>query len=951
MSVRRGRYMALVMFVFVALVFAATPRGALAQLQFGTRLYYGTGNSPQGLAVGDLNKDGRPDIVTADYLDGKVSVLLQNTDGTFQTKTDYPVGAAPMKVALADLDRDGSLDIVSADRDGSTVTVLLGNGSGGFGVGTPYPTGSGASSVFVADFNRDGRPDLAVADKNADAVSILLGIGNNGAFGPRTDYDTDQNPSSVVAADFNNDGKLDLAAANTGHATITIRLGYGDGTFGPRTDFPAGYYPLVVVAADLDSDGKMDLVTTSLNNDASVLLGNGDGTFGPDHDYPLGGGGYPEDTAVGDLDGDGIPDLAVACSSTHTVAVLLGRGDGTFATGVNFSSGSAPTAVRIGDVNGDGEPDLVLTNNDPNNTVSILTNTSADFFSGLPHDPVGGATLATGNGNLTVSNIGSSGNDGVSIGISRMDGIGLVWGGTGLNINPPADSGAVIVTQLMGRVGGSPSEVSILALRQEVKGNRVVLTCSTPYCTAPAESLRVFYGGTEVEAVGFPNGWQDVTMSGQGGVAIKEKGVQIAATSISQPGVEKHKVVGMKKVTVIEPLGIWVTVGSTTVLGDEIDFICPGSSDSISVTRAQITAIDPGETITHTLTIGKESVNILGASVTSIGNASLAATLEPIARLQVFTPNEGSGISCGTIDPVEGVKQVSSAWIDVSMLAPDSLATLQPGASMSLRAIGVLGGVPDLQLDRIDQIKNEYGSYECKNYTAAKSNTAAVYFHGGLVHTWMSPSDTIATIERLSTNNAYNVSIPSIGGPGSDLRWPGGTVLTVGGVPYIVDQLQVGLTPGAAMRPAPAGRLEAPTTLQDGVTSLEVTAKGIGSFVITGFTSEPLPTTSGVPEAGASGAPRALLASAWPNPSSGDVKFAFMLPAAGLFRAEVYDASGRIVRRLRDRALSAGSQLLAWDGRTDAGAQVPQGVYFVRGRLAQAGRAAETASDRLVILR
>jgi len=127
-----------------------------------------------------------------------------------------------------------------------------------------------------------------------------------------------------------------------------------------------------VAIGDLIGDGNPDLAVANINSiTVSVLLGNGNGTFGTKTDFAT--GSAPLSVAIGDLNGDGKPDLAVANFYTNTVSVLLGDGNGTFGTKTDYGTGSYPYSVRIGDLNGDGKPDLAVASSN-SNTVSVLVN-------------------------------------------------------------------------------------------------------------------------------------------------------------------------------------------------------------------------------------------------------------------------------------------------------------------------------------------------------------------------------------------------------------------------------------------------------------------------------------------------------------------------------------------------------------------------------------------------
>jgi hypothetical protein len=370
---------------------------------FGTKSDYGTGDAPYCVAIGDLNGDGRLDLATANEESNTVSVLLGNGDGTFGPKSDYGAGSNPFSVAIGDLNGDGKPDLAVANAGSGTVSVLMGSGDGSFGPKTDYGTSWQARSVAIGDLNGDGNPDLAVAN-GYNNVSVFLGSGG-GVFGARTDYGTDPYPCCVAIGDLNGDGKLDLAVANVGGnppytSTVSVLLGSGDGTFGPQSSYGAGSGPFCVALGDLSGDGKPDLsVANYWSNTVSVLLGNGDGTFGPKSDY--GAGSNPTSVAVADLDGDGQPDLVATNGASNTASVFLGNGDGTFGPKDDYGTSVGPRSVGIGDLNGDGKPDLAVANVG-SDSVSVLINiatTHTILASAGPHgsiDPFGPVVVLQG---------------------------------------------------------------------------------------------------------------------------------------------------------------------------------------------------------------------------------------------------------------------------------------------------------------------------------------------------------------------------------------------------------------------------------------------------------------------------------------------------------------------------------------------------------------------------
>ncbi len=334
---------------------------------------YGTGNNPNGVAVADFNGDGILDLAVVNNGNNNVSVFLGHGDGTFASAVNYSVGNSPYSVAVGDFNGDGFPDLVVANYGDNTVTILLGNGDGTFAVQPAIAAGSEPSAVAVGDFNNDGILDLAVANYSVGAglVSILLGNGN-GTFQPAVGYPVGEAPYGVAVADFNGDGALDLAVANSGSDDASVLLGNGDGTFQTQSTYPVasgGSNAYGVAVGDFNGDGFPDIAVASSGN-VSVLLNKGNGTFNPAVGYSAGNTAYA--VAVGDFNVDGKADLAVANSNSLNLSVLLGKGDGTFASPSNFAVGGIPRAVAGGDFNGDGRPDLVAAVTGSANDAGVL---------------------------------------------------------------------------------------------------------------------------------------------------------------------------------------------------------------------------------------------------------------------------------------------------------------------------------------------------------------------------------------------------------------------------------------------------------------------------------------------------------------------------------------------------------------------------------------------------
>ncbi|CAE7746849.1 unnamed protein product [Symbiodinium necroappetens] len=333
----------------------------------------GVGITPFSVAIGDLNNDGVPDLAVANQSTNDVSVLLGNGDGSFQAKQRFSIGTGSFFVVIGNLNDDEIPDLVVANAFSSDVSVLLGIGDGSFQNEQRYHTGNFSTSVAIGDLDGDGIPDLAVANRNSDDVSILLGIGD-GTFQSEQRYAAGDGAFSVAMDDLNGDGVLDLAVANflLSSTDVSVLLGNGDGSFQKAQIFTAGLAPYAVAIGDLNGDGTPDLaVANRTESDVSILLGIGDGTFQTQQRF--GTGSAPVSVAIDDIDGDGTPDLAVANSFSDDVSILLGTGDGSFPNEQRFGGGESPGSVAIHDLDGNGTPDLAVTNYFSDD-ISILLN-------------------------------------------------------------------------------------------------------------------------------------------------------------------------------------------------------------------------------------------------------------------------------------------------------------------------------------------------------------------------------------------------------------------------------------------------------------------------------------------------------------------------------------------------------------------------------------------------
>lgn len=326
--------------------------------------YLPTTGSTQGVAVGDFDRDGYPDVAASSARTSPTAFLTiyyGDATGSFTRSYSTMIGAATYLTSV-DLDNDGDLDLLATKPFGGA-EVWRNDGAAGFSFQTTVPTPNSRMTV-AADLNGDGNQDLVISC-NLGGAYYCLGKGN-GTFGPLTSLIIGR-ILGVAAGDVDGDGDLDIVMANATGNNVAVRFNDGTGTFAASVLIPVANAPSAVALGDVTGDGAPDLVVaqydygvTAGQSSLVVLTNNGTGTF--TLGTPVAVGGHPLDLKLGDVDGDGDLDAVTVNEASASASVCLNQGQGTFALTTTVPVGSSPTSLVLADLDGNRTLDLVAAN-------------------------------------------------------------------------------------------------------------------------------------------------------------------------------------------------------------------------------------------------------------------------------------------------------------------------------------------------------------------------------------------------------------------------------------------------------------------------------------------------------------------------------------------------------------------------------------------------------------
>ncbi len=360
-----------------------TSTAAAADLRFAV------GTAPGSVEIADFNGDGKFDVVVANEQSNNVSILLGDGKGKFAPSkgSPFPAGHLPNDIAIGDFNRDAKLDLALANHEEKHLTVLSGDGNGGFTPAPNSPVAVGVRphthGVATGDLNGDGNLDLVTDSWGNDQVVVLFGDGKSNFRTPGAFLRVGKRPyQRHRVADVNGDGKADILTTNTEGNNVTVLLSDGRGRFkqAAGSPFACGDSPFNFAVGDVNKDGKPDLAIVDSpssmaeghgKDGLTVLLGNGNGGFTMLAGSPLATGKTPNRVAIGDVNGDGVNDIAVSSPDDNSVTLFLMSKGGTVASSSTIAISGKPKGLAIRDLNGDGKADIVTTNNN-DNTVAVM---------------------------------------------------------------------------------------------------------------------------------------------------------------------------------------------------------------------------------------------------------------------------------------------------------------------------------------------------------------------------------------------------------------------------------------------------------------------------------------------------------------------------------------------------------------------------------------------------
>ncbi len=348
-------------------------QASLGAIEFGLPASLATPMRPSGIASGDFNADGIPDLAIATDLVDKIDVFLGTGAGAFGPSTPIFTGAGtgPDSLRAVDIDADGDLDLAVVLKNTNTLRIYT-NPAGAFTAGQSIALGSNPRSLIAVDLNADSTPDFATANRDSNSLSVVFNTA--GVLGAAVSVPVGGEPRGVGAGDFNSDGIMDLVASDRDSRSVKVFAGNGAGAYALSATLPTNLLvrPDGVIGVDIDGDGDDDIASTVSDpafNAVALYTNNAGVLSGPV--FAFVSGQNPSELAAADLDADGDADIAVSNSDSNTVSIMENLG-GTFIESEALAAGTRPGALSLADLDANGSTDIAVTNTDSNSTTIWL---------------------------------------------------------------------------------------------------------------------------------------------------------------------------------------------------------------------------------------------------------------------------------------------------------------------------------------------------------------------------------------------------------------------------------------------------------------------------------------------------------------------------------------------------------------------------------------------------
>lgn len=399
----------------------------LGDSSFNGKTKYTINYGPQVVHMSDLDGDNKPDLIAGNTSTSSTGINIMRNTGmpgtvSFAPRVFYPVSGSTNAINTGDFDGDGKQDVVVCGPGGDKILIYQNTSTPGNIALQPavsYQTGQRPQSIAIEDFNGDGKPDMAIVNYYSDDISIFVNTtkGNSISFVWQYTVNAGSTPGEVRVGDVDGDGKADLLVSNQGLRVNSFSVfrnisSAGAVAFGNRMDFytDSQAYPTTIALGDLDADGKPDVVVGNYAMSTLSVFKNistpGSVGFSPRTDYAA--GSNPAQVNIGDMDGDGKPDVVMAGSGSVNGPSVISfyRNISTPATvslaqQIQYTAGKGTADVFIGDADGDSKPDLVAANYDEN-TVVVMRNGLNEITSPVPVPSISSFMPSSGSAGTTV---------------------------------------------------------------------------------------------------------------------------------------------------------------------------------------------------------------------------------------------------------------------------------------------------------------------------------------------------------------------------------------------------------------------------------------------------------------------------------------------------------------------------------------------------------------------